>query len=48
MNGDISEASYKYTVDFLLKVGYMEKPVPYGKFFDRRFVDRAVKELGRK
>ncbi|MBI2347290.1 MAG: ABC transporter substrate-binding protein [Deltaproteobacteria bacterium] len=48
VNGDISEASYKYTVDFLLKVGYMEKPVPYGKFFDRRFVDRAVKELGRK
>ena len=48
VNGDISEASYKYTVDFLLKVGYMEKPVPFGKFFDRRFVDRAVKELGRK
>lgn len=48
VNGDISEASYKYTVDFLLKVGYMEKPVPYDKFFDRRFVDRAVKELGRK
>jgi len=48
VNGDISEASYKYTVDFLLKVGYMEKPVPYGQFFDRRFVDRALKELGRK
>ena len=48
VNGDISEASYKYTVDFLLKVGYMEKPVPYDQFFDRRFVDRAVKELGRK
>lgn len=48
VNGDLTEASYKYTVDFLLKVGYMEKPVPYGKFFDRRFVNRVIKELGRK
>ncbi len=48
VNGDITEASYKYTVDFLLKVGYMEAPVPYDKFFDRRFVDRVLKELGRK
>jgi NitT/TauT family transport system substrate-binding protein len=46
-NGDLSEASYKYTVDFLLKVGYMKEPVPYDKFFDRRFVDRVLKELGR-
>jgi len=48
VNGDITEASYKYTADFLLKVGYMETPVPYDKFFDRRFVDRVLKELGRK
>ncbi len=47
VNGDITEASYKYTVDFLLKVGYMKTLVPYDKFFDRRFVDRVVKELGR-
>jgi len=47
-NGDISPAAYKFTVDFLLKVGYMTESPPYDKFFDRRFVDRAVKELGRK
>ena len=47
VNGDITEAAYRYTVDFLLKVGYMKDPVPYEKFFDRRFVDRALKELGR-
>ena len=47
VNGDITEASYKFTVDFLLKVGYMKDPVPYDKFFDHRFVDRALKELGR-
>lgn len=46
VNGDISEASYRFTVDFLKKVGYLETPVPYAQFFDRRFVDRAVKELG--
>jgi ABC-type nitrate/sulfonate/bicarbonate transport system substrate-binding protein len=48
VNGDISEASYNFTVDFLKKVGYLETPVPYSQFFDRRFVDRAVKELGKK
>jgi NitT/TauT family transport system substrate-binding protein len=48
VNGDMPEASYKYTVDFLLKVGYMEKPLPYEQFFDHRFVDRALKELGSK
>lgn len=46
VNGDISEASYNFTVDFLKKVGYLETPVPYAQFFDRRFVDRALKELG--
>ncbi len=48
VNGDISEASYRFTNDFLVKVGYMTDPPPYDKFFDRRFVDRALKELGRK
>jgi NitT/TauT family transport system substrate-binding protein len=47
VNGEITEAAYKYTVDFLMKVGYMKEPVPYDKFFDRRFVDRVLKELGR-
>jgi NitT/TauT family transport system substrate-binding protein len=47
-NGDITEASYIYTADFLKKVGYLEKPLPFNEFFDRRFVDRALKELGRK
>jgi NitT/TauT family transport system ATP-binding protein len=46
VNGDITEASYDFTVAFLKKVGYLETPVPYKQFFDRRFVDRAVKELG--
>lgn len=48
VNGDISESAYKFTLDFLLKVGYMKEPISYDKFFDRRFVDRALKELGRK
>ena len=45
-NGDISEAAYNFTVEFLKKVGYLETPVPYNQFFDRRFVDQALKELG--
>ncbi len=48
VNGDISESAYKFTLDFLLKVGYMKEPISYDKFFDRRFVDRALKELGRR
>jgi NitT/TauT family transport system substrate-binding protein len=48
VNGEISEASYNFTVEFLKKVGYLETPVPYNQFFDRRFVDQALKELGRK
>ena len=48
VNGDITEAAYNYTADFLKKVGYLETPLPYNQFFDRRFVDRALKELGRK
>ena len=47
VNGDISEAAYNYTVEFLLKVGYLKDPVPFEKLFDRRFVDRALKDLGR-
>ncbi len=47
VNGEITEAAYKFTVDFLTKVGYMSEPVSYEKFFDRRFVDRVLKELGR-
>jgi NitT/TauT family transport system substrate-binding protein len=48
VNGDITEKSYDFTVEFLKKVGYLETPVPFKDFFDRRFVDRAIKELGRK
>ena len=48
VNGDITEGSYNFTVEFLKKVGYLETPMPYNQFFDRRFVDRAIKELGRK
>ena len=48
VNGDLTEASYKFTVDFMKKVGFLENPLSYGQFFDRRFVDQALKELGRK
>ncbi len=48
INGDLSKASYDFTADFLKKVGYLKEPSPYEKFFDRRFVDRALNELGRK
>jgi NitT/TauT family transport system substrate-binding protein len=48
VNGEISEGAYKFTVDFLLKVGFMKEPIAYDKLFNRRFVERAVKELGRK
>jgi NitT/TauT family transport system substrate-binding protein len=47
-NGDMTEANYKFTSDFLVKVGFLTDPLPYDKFFDRRFIDRALKELGRK
>jgi len=47
VNGDLTEAAYRYTVDFLAKVGYLRDPVPYARFFDRRFVDRVLMELGR-
>ena len=47
VNGDIGESQYKYTVDFLLRVGYLKEPVPFDQFFDRRSLDRALAELGR-
>lgn len=47
VNGDMTEGAYKFTGDFLLKVGYMKDPVPYDRFFDRRFVDRGLADLGR-
>ncbi len=47
VNGDITEGQYKFTVDFLLQVGYLKEPVPFDQFFDRRFLDRVLSELGR-
>ena len=47
VNGDITEGMYKYTVDFLVQVGYLKEPVRFDQFFDRRFLDRALAELGR-
>ena len=48
INGDLTESSYNFTVDFMKKVGFLKEEVPYKQFFDRRFVDRALKELGKK
>ena len=47
VNGDISEGAYNYTANFLQKVGFMTDPVPYDQFFERRFVNRVLQELGR-
>jgi hypothetical protein len=47
VNGEISEAAYNYTANFLHRVGFMTDPVPYDKFFERRFVNRVLQELGR-
>jgi NitT/TauT family transport system substrate-binding protein len=47
VNGDVTEAAYKFTVEFLIKVGYMAEPVPYARMFDRHFLDRALGEMGR-
>jgi len=47
VNGDLTEGQYKFTVDFLLQVGYLKEPVPFDQFFDRRFLDRVLSELGR-
>jgi ABC-type nitrate/sulfonate/bicarbonate transport system substrate-binding protein len=47
VNGDIAEGQYKYTVDFLLQVGYLKEALPFDQFFDRRFLNRVLAELGR-
>ncbi len=47
VNGDLTEAAYNFTADFLVKVGYMASALPYDRFFDRRFVERALGEMGR-
>ena len=47
VNGDITESAYKFTVDFLLQVGYLKEPLPFDQFFNRRFLDRVLNELGR-
>jgi NitT/TauT family transport system substrate-binding protein len=47
VNGDVTEAGYKYTLELLLRVGYLKEPVPLEALFDRRFLDQALKELGR-
>ncbi|MBI3077563.1 MAG: ABC transporter substrate-binding protein [Deltaproteobacteria bacterium] len=46
-NGDLDRESYRYTVDLLKRVGYLQTPLAYEEFFDRRFVDRVLKEIGR-
>jgi NitT/TauT family transport system substrate-binding protein len=48
INGDLSESSYNYTADFMKKVGFLKEALPYKDFYDRRFVDQALKELGKK
>jgi ABC-type nitrate/sulfonate/bicarbonate transport system substrate-binding protein len=48
VNGDISRANYQFTVDFLVKVGFIKEPISYDRLFDHRFVDRALKEMGRR
>ncbi len=47
VNGEMTESAYQTTVEWLLKVGYLKDAVPFEKLFDRRFLDRALKELGR-
>ena len=47
-NGEISDAAYRFTADFLAKVGYLKDPVPLERLFDRRFLDRALRDLGRR
>ncbi|MBI2372309.1 MAG: ABC transporter substrate-binding protein [Deltaproteobacteria bacterium] len=47
VNGDLDREHYLYTVDLLRRVGYLQTPLSYEEFFDRRFVDRVLRELGR-
>ncbi|MBI3079429.1 MAG: ABC transporter substrate-binding protein [Deltaproteobacteria bacterium] len=47
LNGDLDKTTYQYVAEVLMKIGYLANPVPYEKFFDWRFVERALKEIGR-
>jgi ABC-type nitrate/sulfonate/bicarbonate transport system substrate-binding protein len=47
VNGDVTEGGYKYTLELLLRVGYLKEPVGLEALFDRRFLDQALKDLGR-
>jgi ABC-type nitrate/sulfonate/bicarbonate transport system substrate-binding protein len=47
VNGDLTPAAYKFTVDLLLRLGYLKEAIPAEQLFDARFLDRALKELGR-
>lgn len=48
VNGDLPEAAYTATAEFLVKVGYVSSPIAYERLYDRRFVDRALAVLGRR
>ncbi|HYB73234.1 MAG TPA: ABC transporter substrate-binding protein [Candidatus Sulfotelmatobacter sp.] len=47
VNGDVTEAAHKYTLELLLRIGYLKEPVSLEALFDRRFLDQALKDLGR-
>lgn len=47
VNGGLAESAYAFTAEFLVKVGYVTSPIAYERLYDRRFVDRALADLGR-
>ncbi len=47
VNGDLTPAAYKFTVDLLVRLGYLKEAIPAEQLFDSRFLERALKELGR-
>lgn len=47
VNGELSRSQYEFSANLLTRVGYMKEPLPYAEFFDPRFVESALKELGR-
>jgi ABC-type nitrate/sulfonate/bicarbonate transport system substrate-binding protein len=47
VNGDLAESAYAATAEFLVKVGFVTAPIAYDRLYDRRFVDRALADLGR-
>jgi ABC-type nitrate/sulfonate/bicarbonate transport system substrate-binding protein len=47
VNGDITEAAYTYTLELLVRIGYLKEPVPLETLLDRRFLDQVLKDLGR-